>query len=141
VKITKQQLKQIIKEELDSLAQEEYVTEAETELEEGFFDKLFGKSDASQDTSTEQEDVTEFIIDAGNALKQLMRVAGKQARLDLQKQFEEIKNQIESLSEPLKQSAGQKIKPGEFKTGMKKDRIKPSGISSRPAMVFEKSKK
>lgn len=73
MKITKQQLQKIIQEELSAMQQE-------GDLEEGVFDRLFGRSSefsdlASTGKTKEEQELSSEIINAQNSLKQVARIA------------------------------------------------------------------
>lgn len=73
MKITKQQLQKIIQEELSAMQQE-------GDLEEGVFDRLFGRSSEFSDLAAtgktkEEQELSSEIINAQNSLKQVARIA------------------------------------------------------------------
>jgi len=89
MKITKQELQKIIKEELDAM------TEA-GELEEGFFDKLLGKQPRFGDFVTD-DDVKKKLDIVQKSLGDLLGVASRQNNKELGRRVIQISNNVAGL--------------------------------------------
>jgi hypothetical protein len=117
MKVTKQELQKIIKEEFNAMT-------VAGDLEEGFLDKLLGKQPRFDDFVTDG-DVKNVLNKAISALTDLVRIASRQENKALTDKAAELKRQAMSLSS-MSTPAGSNMppKPGEFPLGRTPPRIR-----------------
>jgi hypothetical protein len=131
MKISKEQLKQIIKEELSQAIKE-------GDLEEGFLDKLLGRSKSSKEFVTPEE-IRDLITKAINSLGDLVRVASQQDNTKLADEAARIKRDVMSLSSlEVPRGTGEMPNPQDFSGDAKRPRATdPGGRMARQRTLGE----
>lgn len=110
MKITKEQLQKVIQEELTAMQQE-------GELDEGFLDKLLGKSSGQFGDFVSSEEVKSKIDSVQSALGKLHNAASKQENRPLTDLVNSVSNQVTQMYSSITPKGPSRIAPAERGVG------------------------